>query len=281
MLYCQVNGTFMNANDFNKIIKIYDFSLMLFLYGTLILHMKYVNDTLKDKFNLNTTFKPKPVTGPDDLLLLLIQHWAQNAHVFPTENNQHDLAMLLLFQFYTGSWPAKFIHSLKGKASKDDNNDCNITDGLEYNNNSDTDDDSEYNNDLLSDFNNNNDAITDDDDLFKKGIDEGINHNNSYSSDRIDVIMMKNTYDCQLINIDEAKQLMQLNCNINKINEFGKVIQKYKVLCYKDICLWIMKNPKDREQDVLAMKIHLQHHKNVNNKLKSSVTLKGDYWILS
>ena len=81
--------------------------------------MKYVNSTLKNKFNLNTTFKLKPVTGPDNLLLLLIQHWAWNAHVFPTENNQHDFATLLLFQSYTGGQPAEFIHSLKGKVSED------------------------------------------------------------------------------------------------------------------------------------------------------------------
>ena len=91
---------------------------MLFLYKMLIFCVKYVNNTLKDKFNLNITFKFKPVTGPDNLLLLLIQHWAQDAHVFLIENNWHDFITLLLFQSYTGGWPAKFIHFLKSKVSE-------------------------------------------------------------------------------------------------------------------------------------------------------------------
>ena len=272
---------------------------MLFLYETLILHMKYVNSTLKDKFNLNITFKPKSVVGSDDLLLLLIQHWAQNAYVFPTENNQYDLATLLLFQFYTGGQPVKFIHFLKGKASEDslgkaeenknrqllkrqnkhNNNSHNITDDLKYNNDSNTDDDFEYNNNLFN--SDDNAATTNDNDLFKKGMDKGtdkgINHDNDYSSNRIDVIMTKDTHNCQSINVNGARQPVQLNCNMNKVNKFGEVIQKYKVLCYENICLWIMKNLKNGEQDVLAMKVHLWHHKDVNNKLKPFIALKDDH----
>ena len=274
---------------------------MLFLYKMLIFHMKYINSTLKDKFNLNITFKPKPVTELDDLLLLLIQYWAWNAHVFLTEDNWYDFAMLLLFQFYTDSQPAEFIHFSKGKTSEDllneaeknknkwflkkwnkhDNNDHNTTDSLKYNNNSNTDDDFKYNNNLLSNSDNNNDTITNNNDLFKKSTDEDINCNNSYSSNRINVTMMEDTHNCQSINIDKIKQSVQLNCNMNEINKFKKAIQKYKALCYKNICLWIIKNLKDKEQDVLAMKVHLQHHKDVDNKPKPFIILKGDHWILS
>ena len=218
MLYHQVNDISVDANNSNEIIKICNPSSMLFLYRTLILHMKYINSTLKDKFDLNTIFKPKPVAGSDNLLLLLIQHWAWDAHVFPTEDNQHDLVMLLLFQSYTGGQLAEFIHSSKGKASKDplgkaeenknkqlskkqdkyNNNSHNITDGLEYNNDSNISDDSEYNNNLSD--SDNNITTTDDDDLFKKGTDkgtdEGTNCNNSYSSDRINVTITENTHDC-------------------------------------------------------------------------------------
>ena len=150
MLYHQINDVSVNANDFNKIIKICDLSSMLFLYGMLILHVKYVNDTLKNKFNLNITFKLKLMTELDNLLLLLIQHWVWDAHVFPTKNDWYNFIMLLLFQFYMGSQPAEFIHSLKNKASenpldkakknknkwllkkwnKHDNNDHNTTDDL-------------------------------------------------------------------------------------------------------------------------------------------------------
>jgi hypothetical protein len=44
--------------------------------NVLVLHanlcLKYINGILKVKFKLNTTFKPKPVAGPDDLLLILV-----------------------------------------------------------------------------------------------------------------------------------------------------------------------------------------------------------------
>ena len=165
------------------------------------------------------------------------------------------------------------------KWDKHDNNDHNTTDNLKYNNDSNTDNDSEYNDDLLFNSDDNNNTTTDDNDLFKKGTDEGINYNNSYNSDEINVIIMKNTHDCQSINVDRARWLMWLNCDMNEINKFGKVIQKYKVLCYENICLWIIKNPKDEKWDVLAMKVHLQHHKSVNNKLKLFIVLKNDYWI--
>ena len=58
-------------NDLNEVIKICN-PFMLFLYKTLIFYIKYVNNTLKDKFDLNITSKFKSVTGPDDLFLLLI-----------------------------------------------------------------------------------------------------------------------------------------------------------------------------------------------------------------
>ena len=57
---------------------------MLLLYHTMTLSLKYINGTLKDKFGLDATSKPKPVAGPDDLLLLLAQHWARDESVFPT-----------------------------------------------------------------------------------------------------------------------------------------------------------------------------------------------------
>jgi hypothetical protein len=41
---------------------------------TLTLRLKYINSKLKVKFDLNTTSKPKPVAGPDDLILLLTYH---------------------------------------------------------------------------------------------------------------------------------------------------------------------------------------------------------------
>ena len=177
---------------------------------------KYIISILKNKFDLNATFKFKSVIESDNLLLLLFQHWVQNTHVFLTENDHFDFTTIMLFQFYMGSQPAKFVHVSKGQVSEDpfglveetnkngwsskrwdkyDNN-SHISNDLEDNDNSDINDDSEYNHDFLDSDNNN--AITDDDDLFNKDTDKSINQDNSYSSNRINVIMTEDTDDCFL-----------------------------------------------------------------------------------
>ncbi|KAH6699722.1 hypothetical protein BKA61DRAFT_419534, partial [Leptodontidium sp. MPI-SDFR-AT-0119] len=69
-----------------------------------------INGTLKVRFELGTTSKSKPVAGLDDLLLLLVEHWARDEHVFPTEDDRHYVATILLFQSYTGCRPAEFVH---------------------------------------------------------------------------------------------------------------------------------------------------------------------------
>jgi len=73
MLYCCVNSSFVDANDADKVVKVIILSnVMLFLYYTLNVMLKYINSTLKCDFGLDTTSKPKPVAGLDDLLLLLV-----------------------------------------------------------------------------------------------------------------------------------------------------------------------------------------------------------------
>jgi len=49
--------------------------------------VKYINTVLKVDFDLDGISKPKPVVGPDDLLLLLSHHWARDESVFPTEGD--------------------------------------------------------------------------------------------------------------------------------------------------------------------------------------------------
>jgi hypothetical protein len=66
-----------DANDSLEIVKICQFFLILLLYCMLICGFKYINSKLKVDFDLDTTFKPKPVARLDDLLLLLVQHWAR------------------------------------------------------------------------------------------------------------------------------------------------------------------------------------------------------------
>ena len=51
-------------------------------------------------------------------------------------------------------------------------------------------------------------------------------------------------------------------------NDFGDPVRKYKVLCYEDITLWIVKDPNQGESDVLVMKVCFQYHKGLDNKPK-------------
>jgi hypothetical protein len=80
--------------------------------------LKYINSELKVKFDLDMTSKPKPVAGPDDLLLLLTHHWARDESVLPTEDDRHDVATITLFQAYTGARPAEFVHASRAKRAK-------------------------------------------------------------------------------------------------------------------------------------------------------------------
>jgi hypothetical protein len=65
---------------------------------------------------------------------------------------------------------------------------------------------------------------------------------------------------------------VQQACDAAKLDEFGEAIQKCKAFCYEDICLWIVKNPKRGERDLLIMEVSLQHHKGVDNKPKLYIT---------
>jgi hypothetical protein len=251
--------------------------------------VKYINGKLKFDFELGMTSKSKPVAGPDDLLFLLVRHWARDKHVFPTEDDQHDVATILLFQSYTGGRPAEFVHSSKGKASQDplgeaketnknrrpqerenkhDDKGVSLDDGLEFDDDSDAGDGPEYHDDLLfdSDDNDNNDN-NDDDEVT----DESADRDSGYNSEETDVAMTENTDECYSVEVNGSGRLVRQNSDADKLDEFGEAVRKCKALCYEDICLWIVKNPKKGERDVLAMEVHLRHHKGVDNKPKPYV----------
>jgi hypothetical protein len=59
----------------------------------------------------------------------------------------------------------------------------------------------------------------------------------------------------------------------SELDKYRDPIRKYKSLCYEDICLWVVKNPKHREQDLLALEVYLQHHRGVDKKLKLYVAI--------
>jgi len=256
--------------------------------------LKYINGTLKDLFGLDTTSKPKPVAGPDDLLLLLVQHWARDESVFPTEDDRHDLATIMLFQSYTGGRPAEFVHSSKGKASQDPlgetedankhephqetvynnyDNDSDADDGSEYNDDSDAGNGTEYNDDALFDFDNDEGSVDDDDNTAYKETYKNGGPDSGYSSDGTNVAMTEDTANYYTAKVDEIGEPVWQNCDTAELDEFGVEIRKYKALCYEDICLWIVQNPKRGKRDLLAMEVHLRNHKGVDNKPKPYVAL--------
>lgn len=141
------------------------------------------------------------MAGLDDLLLLLVEHWARDEHVFPTEDDRHYVATILLFQSYTGCRPAEFVHSSKGKASEDplgeaeetikhrrptergdehDAKGANADDGLEHDDGSDAGGGPEYDDGILFD--------SDDDDvgLYDEGTDQSADRDSGCSSDMTD-----------------------------------------------------------------------------------------------
>ena len=64
----------MDVNNSNEVVKVYDPPPTVLFYRILILRTKYINGTLKVRFELDTTSKSKPMARPDDLLLLLVQY---------------------------------------------------------------------------------------------------------------------------------------------------------------------------------------------------------------
>lgn len=233
---------------------------------------------MKVDFDLDSTSKPKLVVGPDDLLLLLVQHWARDESVFPTEDDRHDLATIMLFNAYTGGRPAEFVHALKGKASQDSLGEADDTSKLErlpsvpgknYDDESDAGDGPEDDEDKLFD----------DDDQDACGSydpsDEQMHMDAStdsgYYTEETDNPMSKDN--CPATNVGESGQPAEQNCDATELDEFGEARRKYKALCYEDIRIWIVQNPKRGERDLLAMEVSLRHHKGVDNKPKPYVPL--------
>jgi hypothetical protein len=136
-----------------------------------------------------------------------------------------------------------------------DDKGANADNGLEYDDDSDAGGGPEYDDDLL----------------FDEGTDESADRDSGYSSDGTDVTMTEDTDDCYPVEVDGARWPVRQNCDAAELNKFGEAIRKCKALCYEDICLWIVQNPKKGERDLLAMEVYLRHHKGVDNKAKPYV----------
>lgn len=223
------------------------------------------------------------MAGGDDLLLLLAQHWARDGSVYHTEDDRHDVATVMLFQAYTGGRPAEFVHSSKGKASEDPlgdaeeankteeahkkvGKDCNkegdIDDGLDYDDDSDAGDGPEFDGDVDDLFDN------DDDDTVDEDTHEDASYDSGYGTEETDITMTEDADDPYAAELDGSAEPESSGCDTAGLDEFGEGRRAYKALCYEDICLWIVKNPKKGERDLLAMEVHLKNHKGVDNKPK-------------
>lgn len=128
----------------------------------------------------------------------------------------------MLFQAYTGGRPAEFVHASKGKASQDPlgkaehaNNRRRPREAQneDYDDESNVSDSSEFVDEDLFDDDKENDDDGDDD---------------GYNSDGTDASMTEDTDNRDTAMVDES----------------GEAVRKYKALCYEDICLWVVQNPK-------------------------------------
>ena len=241
--------------------------------------------------------KPKPLAGVDTLLLLLTQHWARDKSTFRTEDDRLDFAAVTLFLAYTGGRPAEFVHVSKNRASQDPLGEEERTPKRGYyqpsihldqaaNDCSDYGDDSEAADDISDGdlFGDDKNLSSDDVGLSdnedeeyseitpEKQTDGRSNPDSGYSSDR-DSFMTESEVDSYLTEVDEVSDPVPRSVNITALAGFEEERRKWKALCYEDICLWIVQNPKPGERDLLAMEVALWHHKGADKKPKPYVAL--------
>ena len=69
---------------------------------------------------------------------------------------------------------------------------------------------------------------------------------------------------------DESEEHQSGNVSADESTTAGNGgrIREHKALCYEDVILWVVKNPKEGGRDVLAMEVHLRHHKGADRKPK-------------
>ena len=301
MLYRRVNGFFVNANDSHEVVKVSLDSCFytLFYYSRYSANLteKFINGELTTDYDLDNMPKPKPLAGVDTLLLILTHHWARDESIFRTEDDRLDFACVTLFQAYTGGRPAEFVHGSKNAASQDPLGEKEKNPKLEhpqpsiYLNQADGDcsnyeDDSDAGDeipdeDLFDDYTNLSDAsgyLFDSEDESdtesateeRTGSCDGVN--SRYSSDR-DRFMTDDEMESYLMEADEVSDPVVRSVDVTAPAEFKEEVRKTKAICYEDICLWIVQNPKPGERDLLAMEVFLRNHKGADKKPKPCACL--------
>lgn len=190
---------------------------------------------MEDEFELDPLPKDKPVLGSDDVLLLLTHLWARDTCTFPTEDQRHGLATILLLSIFTGARPAELVDAMKHNALDKYPWEHPERPDLES---PDSPKDKE---DL--------DALDDE----KLGLEQ---RPEDPDYDRPEPWHNANDTDYDEAEYDEDT------------GDYTKRKRRYKSLCYEDVRLWIVKNPAPGERDLLAMEIEVKHHKGADKKPK-------------
>lgn len=218
--------------------------------------------------------KPKPVAGPDTLLLVLTQHWARDRSVFRTEYDRLDYATVQLFLAYTGGRPAEFVDTSKNPATQDPlGKKEEISEYLH----STCEDDSEADSDANEDLTNDTDSGSSDSESAENGAmtlerkAEGNNYPKGGYNVQRDSFMTEDEATTCLMKVGKGGRPVERDLNSAALPEFGEKRRRCKALCYEDICLWILRNPERGGRDIRAMEVALRHHKGADRKPKSYV----------
>ena len=227
------------------------------------------------------------MTGPDDLLLLLVHHWARDKSVFPTEDDRLDLPTIMLFQSYTGCRPAELVHAPRGRGLQDPLDEEDTHDAKPHPDTKEVayDDESDYGDDNNNDDSGYTSTTEGDgrdtaDDVMDYGDSDFIGDSDDddfeYDSDGTDNTATEDTADCYTSEVDDLGAPVRSSTPEQQTqdpDELREPVREFKALCYEDICLWIVKNPKQGGRDLLAMEVSLRHHKGADNKPKPCVDL--------
>ncbi|KAL5320094.1 hypothetical protein ACEPPN_013156 [Leptodophora sp. 'Broadleaf-Isolate-01'] len=195
MLYRRVNSEYVDANDKPEAVK-------------------YIDGTLKPEFKLRTTSKSKPVAGPDDLLLLLVEHWARDEFVFPTEDDRQSRPFQRREEANKIAQPLKPPHCDHDEDTDGDiNSETECEDDINADNNPGSDDDITFD----SEDDESDDSAADED------MDEYSGSDSGYNSDRTDITMTEDTNQCYTTEINGCREPLRQNLDAAKPSEFEEV----------------------------------------------------------
>ena len=212
------------------------------------------------EFNLDDMPSPKPVMGVDDLLLGLTHHWSRDRSVFPTEDDRLDLPTAMLFQAFTACRPAELVDASKARGGIDPLVDDADGDGFPDSVKTSRDDMVVNIGELESEDDDEEEEGEDSDSIFddENGYGSDVTDDTDIDGDERDDVDYNHT----------AEAVDAGHSNRPEVDRFGNLVRKHKVLCYEDITLWIVKDPKQGRRDVLAMEVLFRFHKGVDRKPK-------------